>query len=638
VRISRPFPVANRLTRRGFGSVLTGGALGTLYTPKAGADTVPWTVVIVPDPQYLATPGHVPCQSYEHLIQWALQNRNLVVNGSPLNIKGFIQVGDCQDASLALKANSQEDVMVRAWSAPTAQNMFVAFCCGNHDYENAAITDRSKIGHAWRSDTGGAWSPENLAGRYAGGIDLGSGDYAVWGGIYDDPLYPRSSANNFIRLQVGGRKILIIALEFFPRSAVLNWARAVHDQYFDHEVWATTHGYMDTLGRRCDRSGYGPGTYKLADAPTSNSGEQMWAGSDTSWAGFTRWPRLGLVTCGHWINGGWDWQRKEDIGAAGQITQQIFCNTQVADSRNPCSGTTPDGIADIAHLMLLRIWPTSCEAFMVSTNTGKWTGGPGVRNSALPIQLFSASLQPVPASARGIVVRGISNSSNGQIRIGSGSWMSIYGENLSTSTRQWAAADFAGLNLPTSLDGVSVKINGRPAAVYYVSPGQLNVQAPTDVPVGQVTVEVTNASGRATATATIQTYAPGFFAIGGRYAAAVHTDGAYVAPSGFLGQAAASRPAKTGDTLMIFGTGFGPTTPAVPAGQVLTSPAPLANPAQLIVLIGGVPAKVQWAGLVVPGEYQINVIVPSVPNGEHSIMASIGGVSTVEGITVPVQN
>ena len=128
----------------------------------------------------------------------------------------------------------------------------------------------------------------------------------------------------------------------------------------------------------------------------------------------------------------------------------------------------------------------------------------------------------------------------------------------------------------------------------------MNVQAPTDVPVGQVTVEVTNASGRATATATIQTYAPGFFAIGGRYAAAVHTDGAYVAPSGFLGQAAASRPAKPGDTLMIFGTGFGPTTPAVPAGQVVASPAPLANPAQLIVLIGGVPAKVQWAGLVVP--------------------------------------
>ena len=168
--------------------------------------------------------------------------------------------------------------MVRAWSAPTAQNMFVAFCCGNHDYENAAVTDRSKIGHAWRSDTVGAWSPENLAGRYASGIDLGSGDYAVWGGVYDDPLFPRSSANNFIRLQVGGRKILIIALEFFPRTAVLNWARAVHDQYFDHEVWATTHGYMDTLGRRCDRSGYGSGRYKLADAPTSNSGEQMWAG------------------------------------------------------------------------------------------------------------------------------------------------------------------------------------------------------------------------------------------------------------------------------------------------------------------------------------------------------------------------
>jgi uncharacterized protein (TIGR03437 family) len=232
-------------------------------------------------------------------------------------------------------------------------------------------------------------------------------------------------------------------------------------------------------------------------------------------------------------------------------------------------------------------------------------------------------------------ITGVLNNASGQPGIASGSWVSIYGSNLSATTRSWRSSDFSGNNLPTSLDGVSVKINGKSAAVYYVSPGQLNVQSPADDSLGQVQVVVTNSWTSATGTATLQTYAPGFFAFQGEYVAAVHTDGAYVAPVGYFGGAAASRPAQPGEVLMLFGTGFGPTTPAVPAGQIFSGAAPLTDPTQLQITIGGVVATVQFAGIVAAGEYQFNVVVPALPDGDQRIVATIGGMSTQSGLSIP---
>ena len=188
---------------------------------------------------------------------------------------------------------------------------------------------------------------------------------------------------------------------------------------------------------------------------------------------------------------------------------------------------------------------------------------------------------------------------------------SIYGTGLAATTRSWQASDFSGNILPTMLDGVSVLIDGMKAAISYVSPGQLNVQAPTDPATGPVKVQVINSAGTATGTAMLQNYSPAFFTFLTRYAAAVHnTDGAYVAPAGSFGSAATSRPAQPGETLQIYATGFGPTTPAVPAGQMVGKAAPLSDLTQLRVTIGGVAATVQYAGIVAAGEYQINVIVP----------------------------
>jgi uncharacterized protein (TIGR03437 family) len=239
----------------------------------------------------------------------------------------------------------------------------------------------------------------------------------------------------------------------------------------------------------------------------------------------------------------------------------------------------------------------------------------------------------------GPAITGISNAASGAPAIESGSWVSIYGSGLSATTRNWQASDFSGNNLPTTLDGVSVQIDGKKAAICYISPGQLNVQAPTDTATGPVPVQVANSYGAVTGTATLQNYSPAFFTFQTNYAAAVHnTDGAYVAPAGSFGSAATSRPAQPGETIQIYATGFGPTTPAVPAGQLVGSPAPLSNLTQLKVTIGGVAATVEYAGMVLAGEYQINVIVPQVPNGNQPIVATIGGVSSQTGVSIPMLN
>jgi uncharacterized protein (TIGR03437 family) len=264
--------------------------------------------------------------------------------------------------------------------------------------------------------------------------------------------------------------------------------------------------------------------------------------------------------------------------------------------------------------------------------------GPSVGNLPVVVNVGGIDSPPVMLPVLGVAISGVSNNASGAAGLESGSWVSIYGTNLSATTRAWQSSDFVGDNLPTALAGVSVTIDGKSAAVSYVSPGQLNVQAPSDATTGSVPVLVTNAYGSASSVGSLQQYAPGFFALNGKYVAAVHADGTYVAPLGFFGSAASSTPAQPGEIIMLYGTGFGPTTPAVPAGQIVSGAAPLTDLTQLQIRIGPVAVTVQFAGIVAAGEYQFNVVVPSLPNGDTPIVADIAGVSTQSGLLIAIGN
>jgi hypothetical protein len=73
--------------------------------------------------------------------------------------------------------------------------------------------------------------------------------------------------------------------------------------------------------------------------------------------------------------------------------------------------------------------------------------------------------------------------------IEAGSWISIYGSNLAGATARWNG-DF-----PISLGGTSVTINSKSAYLWFVSPTQINLQAPDDSATGTVIVTVTTPGG-----------------------------------------------------------------------------------------------------------------------------------------------
>jgi len=245
-----------------------------------------------------------------------------------------------------------------------------------------------------------------------------------------------------------------------------------------------------------------------------------------------------------------------------------------------------------------------------------------------------------PSAPPAIAAGGVLNGASFQPGISAGSWVAIMGTNLAGTTRTWSAADIVNGSLPSTLEGVSVKINGRAASVEYVSPAQINVQAPADSSLGAVPVEVTyNGVVSAAGSATLQSVAPAFFLWSGKYAVATHADYTLAAPTGLF-PGVTTVPAKPGETIILWGTGFGPTTPAVASG-VVPPPSPVANMANPVtVTIGNLSATVLGAALA-PGNaglYQIAVQVPSAaPDGDLAVTAQINGVSSLLGVLLNVK-
>ena len=225
-----------------------------------------------------------------------------------------------------------------------------------------------------------------------------------------------------------------------------------------------------------------------------------------------------------------------------------------------------------------------------------------------------------------------------------GSWVTIWGSNLAGTTRVWTQADIVNGNLPTELDQVSVTIDNKPAYIYYVSPVQLNVLAPADATTGPVPIQVTYAGQTSNVVnATEAVFAPAMFmftAASGKYVAAVRWDGQFIGPTSLypgvpLGSGVGTVPAKAGDVILLFGTGFGPTNPPTNFGQTFSGAPPTTN--QVTCTIGGANATVQFAGLVAPGEYQFNIQVPPAPSGDNLVVLQVNGISTQAGAYLTLQ-
>jgi uncharacterized protein (TIGR03437 family) len=272
-------------------------------------------------------------------------------------------------------------------------------------------------------------------------------------------------------------------------------------------------------------------------------------------------------------------------------------------------------------------YPTTAGAFQTTYGGFKGHASGTPRGDA-----FLTILSGFPVSP---AISKVANAEGEALTIGPNTWVEIKGTGLAPDTRIWQASDFVNNQMPTSLDGVNVTMNGQNAFVYFISPGQINVLTPPSLAAGPVQVVVTN-QGAATTTfpATAQQLSTSFFIFnGGPYVVATHLDGSLIGPTTLY--PGLSTPAASGETIVVYANGFGPVLPAVVNGSA-TQTGNL--PSLPVVRIGTGTATVTFAGLVSPGLYQFNVQVPAgAPSGDNSITATFNGNTTQAGTLLTIR-
>ncbi|HEY3439738.1 MAG TPA: IPT/TIG domain-containing protein [Paludibaculum sp.] len=260
-----------------------------------------------------------------------------------------------------------------------------------------------------------------------------------------------------------------------------------------------------------------------------------------------------------------------------------------------------------------------------------------------PVAVPPTSVEPPVISEGGVVT---DTSFGAATAAAPGSWVEILGANLASATREWTAADFDGAVAPTVLEGTRVTVGDQPAYLSYVSPSRLKVQLPSGLSAGIQRLTVTTVAGSSAAyDLTVNETEPGlqapstFRVDDKQFAAALLEDGAtWALPEGAV-EGATSRPVRSGETVTLYGTGFGSVTPVASAGETVQSENALTRPIE--ILFGDTAAAVSYAGLA-PGKvgiYQFKVVVPQLAEGGAvPLTFRLDGVQGKQSLFVPVQN
>jgi uncharacterized protein (TIGR03437 family) len=275
--------------------------------------------------------------------------------------------------------------------------------------------------------------------------------------------------------------------------------------------------------------------------------------------------------------------------------------------------------------------PTTSGQFSIT-----FTVASGGNKASTALHLIIAAAGLIPSITAGGIVP-LDSTMN---TIQPGEWISIYGSNLGVGQSIWEG------NFPAALGGASVTINGNPGYLSYVSPSQIDLQAPDDTTVGPVSVQVKTLNGTVNATVTLAQTAPSFCLLDSKHVAGIilrlDGSGAYgggsydiIGPTGnSLGYSTVA--AKAGDTISLFAVGFGPTSPVVLAGQPFSGAAPTSLVVTL--LINKVNVVPTFSGLSSAGLYQINLTVPAgLGSGDVPIEAIVGGAQSPSGVLISLE-
>lgn len=266
-------------------------------------------------------------------------------------------------------------------------------------------------------------------------------------------------------------------------------------------------------------------------------------------------------------------------------------------------------------------------------------------NAGDRIYTTSATVSPADCEDNGAVrVSGVSDAAGGRATISSNAIVSIYGSGFAGSLDRYGArrGDLVDGKVATDLACVAVEVDGKRVPIYYVQGNQINAQAPWLQGSGPVSVKVINGKGNSSAAFTVnqQNYSPGVFTFNGSSVAARNASNNYsivAQPSAIPG----GGPAKPGDVVVVYGTGFGFTEPIWQPGEFADGQAPIKGDVR--VTVGGVTldkADVLYAGLSpdAPGFYQFNIRIPaSAPDGDVPLSISVDGVAAQSGVTIPVK-
>jgi uncharacterized protein (TIGR03437 family) len=275
--------------------------------------------------------------------------------------------------------------------------------------------------------------------------------------------------------------------------------------------------------------------------------------------------------------------------------------------------------------------------------TGYTGGGPTQFPTAHPIQAgiagnvnaFVLEISSGPATP-GII--SVLNGASNQPGIVPGSLATLYGTTISTVTDSWDKYIVDG-KYPTTFDGVSLTVGGKPAYLSYITPTQINFIVP-DVGSGSQQVVVKNSVGTSEAfEAKVNSTGPAFFLWPNNQAVATLLNYTFAAESGTF-PGATTAPAKPGDVVVLWGTGFGPTNPADPVGEETPSKGTYSTTTLPKVTLNGVAVMVYGAALAAGdgGLYQVAIQVPStMADGNWEVEATIGGVKSPSGVVLAVK-
>ncbi len=290
------------------------------------------------------------------------------------------------------------------------------------------------------------------------------------------------------------------------------------------------------------------------------------------------------------------------ITNAGQGTLTVSSVTAAASNSGTwLSATTVSGG------MTITADPTGLAP---DTYTGTVTIASNADNSSVvvPVSLTVAAQTAPYAFAGGVVNNGTFGSDE---PVAQGDIAAVFGSQFTYGDPQGASS----LPLQTTINGVQVLVNGIPAPLYYVGPGQINFEVPIDASIangGAGTVQVVrNGQAGNMIYVDINARVPRFIVYDGGY-------GIMTTPDGTL-TGIPAHPVTSGDTIVIYVVGLGPTSPSVPSGT--------ASPSSTLAKVPGVTqvcfgvetpfnqapcAVADFSGLTpgFAGLYQINVTIP----------------------------